>query len=262
MSDSQVSSPTPEEMLAELQELRADRAIGAQLLDAARARADQDSAALREVTAERDRWQSAAETMRGELWRQVDELRDESIQQHHQITQLSVALEALLEAIVGTTPTVEPPAAASEMSPDVAAEATGAERMAGPVQTPETPAAQTSVAPAPETPAPPGETPAPEPSPAPATVLTPYVPANEPPRPHLQPKPEPAEPVPHPEHDRVGVFAELMAVAVDSVPQAAAGSAADRETDEDAGQTDPSGMTILPAADPVPTKRRRLPRLG
>jgi hypothetical protein len=215
----------PEEMLAELQELRADRVAGAQLLDAARARADQDRAALREAAAERDRWQSAAESMRGELWRQIDELRAESARQHDQITQLSQSLAALLEAIVGTTPSAEAVEAAAELSADLsAAEATVAT----------------------------------EPAPV---VLAPYVPANEPPRPHLEPKPEAPEFIPDPDHDRVGVFAELMAVAGDSMPAAATGSAADRATDESLPAA-PTGMDILPAAEPVPAKRRRLPRLS
>jgi hypothetical protein len=190
------------------------------------------------------------------------------VQQRDQITQLSLSLAALLEAIVGTTPSADTVVAATELSIDVPAEATADDPVAQQGEGPAASAAATSVAPASETPAPPGKrsptdpASAPRPRPAPAVVLAPYVPANEPERPHLMPKLEPAEFVPHPDHDRVGVLSELMAVAVDSVPPLATGSPADRAGGEEAVPNAPTGMDILPAAEPVPTKRRRLPRLS
>lgn len=46
-------------------------------LDAAQARHDQDTAALRDLTADRDAWRSAAERLQTELWRQMDVVRSE-----------------------------------------------------------------------------------------------------------------------------------------------------------------------------------------
>lgn len=245
MSELEVSTPTPEDKLAELMELRAERATGAQLLEAARARADQDAAALREASADRDRWRSAAESIQGELQRQIDELRVESSQQRDHVTQLAVALTSVLEAIAGTTPTAETESTRSASVPAAVEQG----------EQPPAPAAATSVAPAPETPAPPGE------KPAPPVVLAPYVPANEPPRPHLEPEPEAAEFVPDPDQDRVGMLAELMAVAVDSAPPAVVDSAEHGMAGEPVLSAS-TAMDILPTVEPVSAKRRRLPRLG
>jgi hypothetical protein len=267
VSELEVSIPTPEEMLAELKDMRADREIGAQLLDAARARADQDTAAIRELTADRDRWQSAAENVRGELWRQVDGLRAESGQQRDQIAQLSLALASLLEAIVGTTPSDDADAAIvpsnidSAATPVPVAEAEAPQSPAPidvPAVVPDVPASDVTMpAVVPDV----ATVSAPAPSPAPAVVLAPYVPANEPRHPHLEPKPAAPQYVPDPDHDRVGVLTELMAVAVDSVSETAAGgSSADRAAGDDSLPNAPSGMTILPAAEPAPEKRSRRAR--
>lgn len=242
MSDLEVSEPTRDEMLAELQELRAERVVGAQLLDAARARADQDGAEMREITADRDRWQASAEAIRSELWRQVDELRAESAQQHEQITQLSVSLAALLEAIVGTTPSAEAVETATGLTEDkaVAAAATVAD---GPAVVRDEPGAVVEEPAAVAAPPPP--------------MLAPYVPANEPLHPHLQPKPEPEvhELVARHDHDRVGLLSELMAVADHSGQRPAAEAAGDGS-----GSEAPSHMNVLPTPAPVPSKRRRLGR--
>lgn len=264
MSEDEAPQPAGEDLLSEVTDLRAERVIGAQLLAAARARADQDALALRDTAADRDRWKAAAEGLQSELWRQVDELRAESAQQHEQITQLSVSLAALLEAIVGTAP-----AAVVDSAPGAAVvPAPAAPPPAQAVVEPFHQAADQPVAVPTDAPAAaprdrvaaaaPTAEPVPVPSPAPAVMLSPYVPANEPPRPVVATR-DRDEPPPVMTGDRVGVLTELMAVAVDSVP--ATGTSAEHAVAPEDAPRPSTAMTILPAEEPVSAKRRRLPRV-
>jgi hypothetical protein len=97
VSEIETTAATTAELAAVVAEMRADRAVGQSLLDAARARADQDQAALRDVSADRDAWQSAAKNLQTELWRQMDILRAEQVQHSTEIEHLSAAMNALLE---------------------------------------------------------------------------------------------------------------------------------------------------------------------
>jgi hypothetical protein len=106
-------------------------------LDAAQARHDQDAAALRDMTADRDAWRNAAERLQTELWRQMDVLRSELdgqrvigetmraeivelredrngmgielLQQREQVAHLSAAMTSLIE-LAQSRPTAAAPA--------------------------------------------------------------------------------------------------------------------------------------------------------
>jgi hypothetical protein len=248
--------------------MRADRAVGQSLLDAARARADQDQAALRDVSADRDAWQSAAKNLQTELWRQMDILRAEQVQHSTEIEHLSAAMNALLEIARSR---VDAPAT-GPVVPDIAgpvretlAELPPMPDIAMPViaQSPE-PVAEAAPVPAV------GVAPH-APAPAPATVprdpfrMQAYVPADDSKDvAHLAVQnTETADELPAvPMHDgdRVGFISELAAVAGDSSPSE--GTTAAPATVEEPALT--GHMDILPTPEPAPAPKKRqlrLPRL-
>jgi hypothetical protein len=109
-------------------QLDASRAV--QAAQAAQARHDQDAAALRDMTADRDSWRTAAQTIQAALSQQLDALRLELGQQRAQIETLRVeahardgqiahlgaAMTALVE-LAQTRPPVASPVSASPVAP-------------------------------------------------------------------------------------------------------------------------------------------------
>ncbi|MBV9872514.1 MAG: hypothetical protein JO214_18020 [Frankiaceae bacterium] len=287
MSDTDATAPSREELLSIIDELRADRAVGASLVDAARARADQDEAALRDMTGDRDAWRSAAKNLQSELWRQMDMLRSEQTHHRDQIAHLSAAMTALIQI-------AESRAGAEDV---VESEATTAARetLAELPPMPEIPVPTLSslVAPPPildhsvipiadnPLPEPPVVVVAPEPTvetsapvvaekaptPAPFTARA-FVPADDSKDVgHLiekQPSDFP-DPPPAPNADRVGIFTELAAVA-ERVDRPGAAPEPKEAADAETGDAAPHArqVDILPTseAQTVAKKRpRRLPRL-
>jgi hypothetical protein len=118
-------------------QLDASRAV--QAAQAAQARHDQDAAALRDMTADRDSWRTAAQTIQAALSQQLDALRLELGQQRAQIETLRVeahardgqiahlgaAMTALVE-LAQTRPPVASPVSASPVAPVAATPATPA----------------------------------------------------------------------------------------------------------------------------------------
>jgi hypothetical protein len=70
-----------------------DPARATQSTEAAQARHDQDAAALRDMTADRDSWRTAAQQLQTELWRQMDAFRTEAAQHRSYTEALRVEVE-------------------------------------------------------------------------------------------------------------------------------------------------------------------------
>jgi hypothetical protein len=289
---SETSVPSHEELLGIIEELRAEHAVGASLVNAARARADQDEAALRDMTVDRDAWQNAAKNLQTELWRQMDMLRAEQSFHAEQISHLSAAMTALIQIAESRVADADEPTGVEGK--------TVRETLAELPPMPEipTPKISTLVAPPPvldhsvipmaDNPLPEpevvvvGPEPAAEAEPTPVVEVAPPAPTPDPFKArafvpaddskdvgHLiekQPSDFP-DPPPVPDGDRVGVFTELAAVA-ERVGRPGAAVRTDTEPgaeDADAGVAPHARQVdILPNAEETaaPKKRpRRLPRL-
>lgn len=116
-------------------------------LEAAKARHDQVAAALRDITADRDAWRTAAERLQTELWRQMDVLRTdlenyqrtneelraevavlrsdrdgmgtELLAHREQISHFTAAMESLMEIATRRVAAAPAPAASTAPSNDV-----------------------------------------------------------------------------------------------------------------------------------------------
>jgi hypothetical protein len=240
-SDLDTSWPSREELQSVVEELTAERIAGASLLQAAKAKADQDEAALRDITAERDSWRNAAQALQTELWRQIDVLRAELGEHPDQIQHLVSALQTLVELAEGKRTGTAPGGA--DASPEASA--------------PHPSAKLAELPPLPPIPVPPAPTPKSTAAPSPPIPVR-DVPADL--APDFDDDLPPGEIVP-PDRDRVGIITELAAVAVDSVPAVGHGSAKDRALKEGFGPAEPNGgrVDILPTAETEP-KKRLLPR--
>jgi hypothetical protein len=246
--DTEMSAPSRAELMSVIDELKSERAVGGCLLDAARARADQDEAALRDMTADRDAWRCAAQNLQTELWRQMDLLRAESVQHRDQIQHLSSALAALVAiaeshqsdqpAAEVTTPPVRDAAQTEPVKPRATAKRADAMapdpfRLSLYKASKEKAAAEKA-----------GEEKA-----AAAGRQEPALAEGE----RLPP-----------ELNRVGIISELAAVAVDSL---ASLPVADRAAEEMAtAEPVPPVLTVLPTPEPEPKpkqrpKKLRMPRL-
>jgi len=87
----------------------------AQVAQAAQARHDQDAAALRDLTAERDAWRAASENFRAEVQHQLGELQSHITYQGTQADGLGLELEQLRQYTVGLHRDLEEQQAANDV---------------------------------------------------------------------------------------------------------------------------------------------------